>query len=362
MCSAGLAAEWENIGARVFQSIPDYTEHREKLFNGVGSLVVVPTTGELYVTLNRAYGMWHSRDQGATWTRVAEARVQGRHYGSFSANLDPQTGRFALFSIVSTVDPQSALTSDAGRTWRAINRPSGAKHDGWTWGSIDWSQTEPQVILGKQHHDYTAMWLSRDAGATWEKLPFASRNPGVIDAKTFVATRGTEGDGIHRSTDAGQNWTRVAEFKVNGKTPVRWDTNFYWTAEPGVIVSRDAGATWSLLGQALPDALWGPFFGRDEDSMLVVSRDGFFRTVNRGTTWTKVADFFAGHIGTYDVMHPTVSYGWDAPRGLIYCAPVGGSVWRLKVPAVSAVKNVSSSRVDSAQSDVAALGIHHRRP
>ncbi len=205
----------------MFASIPGYTPHANRLFTGSGNLVVLPSTGQVFVTLNRDFGMYRTSDQGRTWVKVP-APVQGRAYGSFSANVDPQTDRFAIFLIVSGMEPRSALTLDGGATWSPIERPAGIRHDGWTWGSLDWTSPRPSIIIGKQHHDYTAIWLSRDTGRTWAKLRFGSRNPGVIDANTFVACPGQEGDGIWRSIDQGKTWSQVSDFKVNGKVPVRW--------------------------------------------------------------------------------------------------------------------------------------------
>ncbi len=68
--------------------------------------------------------------------------------------------------------------------------------------------------------------------------------------------------------------------------------------------------------------------------MMVVDQSGFHVSLNAGRTWTLAAPFFAGtpeQGGTYDVLHPTVSYGWDDRRGCLYCAPVGGSVYRRRI-------------------------------
>jgi len=320
-------SKWEDISQSIFSCIPGYVSDSDKLFNAAGNLTVVPSSGDLYLTLNRNYGVFKSTDAGQHWQKLQGVDVQGRSYGGFSSCIDPQTGRFALFMIVSSVEPKSAFTLDGGKTWKEITRPTNVKHDGWTWGSVDWSVKNPHVIIGKQHHDMTAMWLSKDAGQTWEKLPFQSRNPGVINSHIFVAAKGENGEGIFRSTDQGQTWNQVSDFKVNGKIPVRWNENFYWTSEQGVIVSKDKGATWSLLGSALPGVLWGPFFGKDENTIVVIRNTGFYRTTDSGKNWEKMAILKEGV--EFNVLHPTVSYGWDYQRNILYCSPVGGSVYRL---------------------------------
>lgn len=222
------------------------------------------------------------------------------------------------------------ILNQKGKVLTEIERPK-HQHDTWTWGMPAWEQEKPQIILGKEHHAWVVLWLSKDGGAIWEKLDFESRNPGVINSKVFVAGN----DGIYRSVDQGQSWDKVSEYKVTGKTPVRYGVSYYWTTDGGVIVSTDTGKTWSLLGSPLKGALWGPYFGNAQQSMMVVNQTGFYITKDHGNTWKKAADFFptpgSELGGEYNVMHPTNSYGWDEKRNIIYAAILGEDVFRLKL-------------------------------
>jgi hypothetical protein len=323
--NVAIMGQWEDIGQNILQHIPNYEEYNDRLYTGFGNLVVL-SNGELFLTLNRDYGMFRSTDTGNSWEKVSDVQVQGRAYGGFSANIDYQNNRFALFMIVSSVDPQSAITLDGGKTWNEITRPTHIVHDGWTWGAVDWTNDNPQVIIGKQHHDMTAMWLSKDAGQSWEKLAFRSRNPGVINDRILVAALGEYGEGIYRSVDQGQTWNQVSDYKITGKVPVKFNNNFYWTSENGVLVTKNEGETWSLLGTNLPGALWGPFFGKDENTILAVCLDGYYKTTNGGKEWQKIAEHLEGF--EPDVMHPTASFGWDYNKNILYFSPVGGSLLR----------------------------------
>lgn len=335
---SALPAGWEEITAGMLRVIGPELTIEGGLGSGVGHLIAIPRRGTLFATLNGRFGMLRSNDGGSTW-QLTNAPVRGRGYGGCSASLDPLTGRFAVFSVVNRSMAGSALTVDGGQSWREITRPAGIKHDGWTWGSVDWSTAEPRVLLGKEHHNYTAIWMSRDAGVTWGPVAFKGRSLGVVDAQTLVASPGIHGDGIQRSTDAGRTWVRVSPRRVNGKVPVRYGRNLYWTGQDGLLVSRDAGSTWELLGEPLNGALWGPYFGDDEGTLLVVARDGFFLRRPGRDDWQHVAPFFAGRPGRgggkYDVMHPTVSYAWDPGRGLIFCGVVGGGLFRFAFPAIA---------------------------
>ncbi len=331
--------EWEMVSGPIFEQIPDYKEIQGKLYRRVGGIVVLPGNGHIFAVLNRDYGVFKSEDHGETWVKLENAPVQGRLYGSFSISLDAATGRFAVFTQETNqfkIDPVGGMTLDGGATWTALPRPAEAgRHDGFTWGGVDWTVAEPKVLLGKQHHAWVDIWMTRDTGQSWERVDFKSRNVGVIDEDIFVA--GVDKfvtdrhpkiePGIYRSADAGETWERVSEVVVNGKGPVHYEGSFYWTCAEGVLVSHDKGASWELTGAALPGAVYGPYFGREQSRFMVVSGDGFFQTRDGGASWEKLADAPT----RIDATHPTVSFGWDPGEGYLYYAPVGGDVHRLKV-------------------------------
>jgi hypothetical protein len=340
--SALAIDDWQNLTPAVLASIPNYQEVEPQLYRRIGGIHVSPTTGAVIVVMNRDYGALRSLDHGASWQRLPGAGLTGRVYGGFSFCADPRSDRFAVFMQEGNpfkILAQGGLTLDGGTTWSPLTRPASVKkHDGFTWGGVDWSSPAPRIILGKEHHAWVTLWLSRDAGLTWEKLPFASRNPGVLNATTFVAglddisvSRGKLDlpKGIYRTTDSGQSWAKVSDFIPTGKTPVIWGSHAYWVAPEGVLVSTDLGTTWSVLGSPLPDSLYGPFFGTSEAQLLVVTKSGTFLTHNAGQTWTLVAAPLPGHHRTSD---PTVSYGWDPLNHFLYYAPVGGDLFRLRLP------------------------------
>ena len=275
--SFGHAQEWENISDSLLETVPNYKD--SWLWNRkVGTLRVDPEDGDLYVVLNNSYGVWHSEDRGDSW-KMLTRETRGRTYGSYSVNLAPATGRMVVFMV----GRRSAMSMDRGETWTPFGIPQiDDKHDGWTWGGVDWTAEQPQVILAKEHHK-TRLWLSRDAGQTWKQLEYYTRRPGVLDEDVLVA--GQDG-GIHRSTDAGQSWQKVCETAPTGATPIRYGDKHYWVCATGLLVTDDAGATWKHTEGKLQDALWGPYFGADASEMMVVTKDGFHITRDGGTRWT----------------------------------------------------------------------------
>lgn len=327
-----FAQEWEMITGKLFAEGENH-EFAEDPFNRkLGALLCKPN-GDLLLVRNGQHPIYHSTDQGENWAPLQGSQTNGRAYGSFSFSLDYTSGRVAIFMIVQKKHhPAKGLIISAdGEAISEIGKPSD-EHDGWTWGMPAWNQEDPQIIVGKEHHKWVVMWLSQDGGDTWQKLDFTSRNPGVINELTFVA--GNE-DGIYRSSDQGQKWEKVSDFVVTGKNPIRYEDNFYWTTEKGLIWSQDKGKSWQLLGQDIPGTLWGPYFGNSEKSIMLVNQMGFHISKDHGQSWEKVANFFAppdaNVDGEYNVIHPTNSYGWDEARGILYAAGLGAHAYKLKL-------------------------------
>jgi len=223
-----------------------------------------------------------------------------------------------------------------------------------------------KTILGFLHHGEMVGGMfvqTSDGGETWDwsgpllKDTRRWMRTGVADATTLL--RGEEpakGDmpqpGILRSTDFGQTWTKVGDYTLHGTCPVHYGPNIYWAAKEGVVVSRDRGMTWSVCGSPIANIVFGPYFGRNEQEMMVVSYiDGYSITRNGGQSWTQVAPFFGDAPDAWGA--PTNErtcrpadgrhwrgalwyFGWDAERNILYSSLFGGDVWKLQLGSTSA--------------------------
>ena len=331
-----MAQQWEDISAPLFTQTVSLDTSSDVFNRGMGSILYLPKRDELLAVTNGVNGLFTSQDQGGSWQEVAGAELLGRNYGGFGINYDYDLGRYAIFMIARSSEQSatSLIYAGADQGFIHFNEPADVQHDAWTWGMPDWNQDSIQVILGKQHHAWVKLWLSTDAGQSWELLDFESRNPGVINDSVFVA--GND-DGMYRTTDQGKSWSKINQWQVTGKNPVRYNSDFYWTTTEGLIYSTDLGETWNLLGSELEGALWGPYFGQDQDHILLVNQDGFHTTIDGGKAWNKVAGYFtipdSNRGGEYHVMHPTNSYAWDWKNQIIYAAGLGGRLYRLQVQA-----------------------------
>jgi hypothetical protein len=291
---------------------------------GLGNIVTDPARpAEMYVG---GYGsIWKSTDYGLTWSKLNSnpnppylplghvlavagttpatlwmANVNGDQHvfkstdGGLTFTLTgaiPELPNAAsLYSIV--VDPNDAThlitglheqdqvleSTDGGGTWKVA---SGA---GWPAGGISWFpffiDTGDAATTSKTWfaiaQDGASAVMTSDGGKTWatpkglEKLQHPHGDTGLYqDGKTlFVAgIAASSGDGVYRSTDLGENWTRVAQ----GSGGVVWGSakNLYvmwgWACAscgvsdggPEYQTAPQPGDSWSM--GTVPDGLtWGP--------------------------------------------------------------------------------------------------------
>lgn len=291
-------------------------------------IAVDPTTGNLYLYAMGSRALCLSKDQGETWSKLP-CPVSGRGISGFSFNLAyPFTGRMALF----TADGTGGLTQDGGATWQEISKYKRS----FEFGDVDWSAPKPSLMIAVTHEPF-AKSISNDGGASWAGLedPIKGEagrwfSAGVFDAKTVLM--GTSAaDGISISHDRGATWTKTAEFRPLGHRPVHYGTRLYWAASQGVMMTEN-GKDWKQVGAALPNATWGPYFGKSESEMMVVSDQGMFITRDSARTWNKAADFPKGVTKmAYNKNTCGLYFAWDPIRNLVYSGSMAKSVWRLQV-------------------------------
>jgi hypothetical protein len=289
---------------------------------GTAGVAVDRTTGAVYMVLPNL-GLWQSLDHGENFTRVAEGQVSGRSVSGYSMNCDPASSRMACLLL----EGKSGMTLD-GQTWRAF----ASVGRNWEYGAVDWSDPQARAIFADRHESDGEKYVSNDAGASWKLIgkhpEFSSL--GVFDARTLVAGRD---DGIVRSTDGGETWTKISDLHPVGRVAVYFHGLTYWLAKEGILTSADQGATWQINGTA-PDAQWGPLFGQDAKHMVVANYENIFQTTDGGKTWKRIAPMIAFK-GKWIPKRPGqyLNLGWDPRANILYASQLGNPTYRLQLPA-----------------------------
>jgi photosystem II stability/assembly factor-like uncharacterized protein len=189
-------------------------------------------------------------------------------------------------------------------------------------------------MIVTRHESEGEVYLSTNGAESWTKMsiivPASGSFPppefavvGVMDATTLIYSVGA---GILRSTDTGGSFSKVSELNARTRVPVLFKDVFYLGGD-GLLVSDDKGASWKRQGAPLE--IWvGPYFGEDENHMMVATREGVYLTSDGGANYTKVAALPAD--SRYD---PRIwgGYAWDPKGKVLYAAAVETPLLKLQL-------------------------------
>lgn len=319
--TAGQASTWTEISATVLQELKDAGKKIDWP-QGTAGVAVDPATGDVFMVVP-GQGIWKSADQGKTFARADDGSVGGRCETSYALQADPAGGRLACFML----DGKCAMTADGGKTWT----PFTGLGRNWDYAAVDWSANPVKTIFGARHETGGQVYLSPDAGKTWNLLftdPEFEKTGGlgIFDEKTLVYTM--KGKGIQRSTDAGKTWSKISDLEPWGRVIRIRKGVAYWLSKQGIQVSRDQGATWTVQGAAV-EATIGPMFDpKDEKHFAAAGVKGIFETTDGGETWKPVGTlpekFSMPKPGWF------ANVDWDPAKRLFYASQMGKGTYKLE--------------------------------
>ncbi len=238
--------------------------------HAVSSIVIDPRRADIVMAAAGDTGVVRSTDGGKTWkSTLPDAKVGGvwlvfdpDNAKNVYAGTRPISaggrgggggGRGAAPVLTPATDSQIYRSTDEGVTWKKTN-PDGLP--GGNFGTI--AIAVAPGTKGKRVYDYVAQGIFRsdDAGEHWTR---ATDDPRMIgggqfhdiivdprDANILFATQTS----LYRSTDAGKTWESYTG------APSGADFNYVWidptndrymvlAIDQGTIVSMDAGRTWT---------------------------------------------------------------------------------------------------------------------
>jgi photosystem II stability/assembly factor-like uncharacterized protein len=183
-------------------------------------------------------------------------------------------------------------TDDNGVTFRQLGD---VKHSDAV--SVDLSDPQRLTLLSGGH-EQTAVFLSSDGGRSWSdisgSLPkdvgFTSQ-PLVIDSRTFLlGTAEASNAGIYRTTDRGNTWSLAYKGSVKGRPLVaKSDGTMYWITSPGgLIKSVDRGVTWTNVANVNTLNSGAPYLVELPNGSLAAAARSVIVSSDRGATWRSV--------------------------------------------------------------------------
>ena len=324
--SAHAAERWIDISSSLLERVTN-NGAKPAWPGGCSGVVVNRTNGDVTIKMV-GLGLWRSSDQGRSWTRIDGETISGRDETGWATSVDQNApGRMASFSL----DGSAGWTTD-GLHWKRFTTLG----RNWDFGSVDWAAPAPQTIIAAKHETTPAgeVYATSDGGVTWklQSIHLTAKQDrvsmvGALDATIFIYGNG---DGIHRSKDAGVTWTKVSSINPQTRIPVLFHRAHYLGSTNGLVVSKDLGASWQEQGASVN--IWqGPFFGRDEKEMLVIGKDGVFMTRDAGETWKQVANLKPGGRGYSFSPYWFGCYAWDPVNNILYASSMGNAVYKIEL-------------------------------
>ncbi len=252
----------------------------------VSDIAVDPHDRARYFVAAASGGVWRTVNDGTTWTPV---------FG--------KEGSYSIGCV--TIDPDNPhviwVGTGENNSQRSVGYGDGvykSEDDGRTWKNMGLkdSQHIARILVDPKDSDvvYVAaqgplwnaggqrgLYKTTDGGKTWKAVltvdkvtgvtdvAMDPRNPDVLYAAAYQRQRhvwglvdGGPGSGIYKTTDGGKHWTKLE------------------TGLPKV----DMGRIGLAVSPANPDVVYAIVEAADE-------KGGFFRSTNRGASWTKRGDY-----------------------------------------------------------------------
>ncbi len=234
------------------------------------------------------YGwIYISTNSGATWTAASTATNGPEPQRSWTGIASSADGRrlvaVASFSPVFT-------STNSGETWNQSGPAA-------VWAAVASSSDGTRLIA--VDHNMGSIYISRDAGASWNASPAPNRrwrsvascaDGTILIAGTDFGTNYGELPSIYVSTNSGGAWVlspapgQPWQALASSADGTRLAAGVYGGL---IYLSKDSGTSWRAAG--VPSSRWGAIASSADGSRLVAAAwEGMiYFSTDAGQTWTK---------------------------------------------------------------------------
>jgi len=300
-----------------------------------------------------AAGLFKSSDAGTSWRRVAKVTTNADHLDEpIRVRVDPRNPQHLYVGDgVRGASGGFWVSWDGGETFTqppafvALEKQEGmfpfdvydvapdpsdfnhvlvAHHAAWGWTDTKWN-TSSGILESKDGGDSWIVHPPRDGWGSGHAINFLY-NPelGIGDSSSWLL--GTQGAGMWRTTDAGNNWTKVSELGIQhggGSVYYAHSGTLFSSGANQNLKSTDNGQSWTAVG---PSKGFNAIAG---DGTRLYALQGFgpasFITSSEtdGTTWTAFS--------TQEFKDGSFEIQLDKANRILYSATWGSGIWAMKV-------------------------------
>jgi hypothetical protein len=277
--------------SQVFRSFDGGINWSNAINATAGSNIVGLVQASTFTVAGTKEGMFFSSNFGRTWKPVTTHSIRN---GNWFVNDFYRSGKNFLLAYNEIGVGYSA---DSGRNWNYTLQgfPPAASID----NALDFSNN---ILLTGTHGD--GVYKSTNAGNTWIKTGTTNNLDTLSNSNIFALLKvnniilaGTCGNGLYRSADNGVSWTHITNGlpkQSNGSLCVQSLVNttnaFLIATDQGLFFSRDSGITWNASNLTGKDVV--AVVANDSVACAAVENfTGFntiYRSVNDPASWSVV--------------------------------------------------------------------------
>jgi photosystem II stability/assembly factor-like uncharacterized protein len=309
--------------------------------SAIGAVTIDPTnenvvwvgTGEANPRNDVSYGdgIYKSTDGGKTWKNLGLSST----WSISRILVDPKNPDHVIAGAFGdpfkdSTDRGVYVTNDGGKTWKQSlyvgpqtgaaelamdpNDPSIVYASMWQFRRLPWTFHSGGPDDG--------IWRSMDGGNTWTRLTghglptgYMGRSAVAIapsDSKRIYALIEAKGGIVWRSDDGGRNWKEVSDDTLADQRPFYFthinvdpkNENKVYGISNDLAMSTDGGYKWKAIARPVHvdyHAMW--IAGNDPDRIIVGEDGGYALTLDGGKNWS-----FSRNVPIGEVYHVGVSF------------------------------------------------------